>query len=341
MRIGLVGDGTGGQHFHAPFIDAAQGVSLTGIVARAPATIAKVRADYPDIPVFDSLTSMIAAGNIDAVTISTPPATRKALVLEAIEANLHVIADKPFAPDEAGGEQLAAAARKNSVTLGVFHNRRYDADIKTLKKVLDDNTLGKIWRLHSRFDLDDPATLELGPSGGLLRDLGSHLVDQVLYLMGPVTSVYAQMDLIDSDEGETNAGFTLTLGHKTGAFSHVSASKLNHLIAKEFIVYGENGSYISRFSDVQAAAIFAGKRPIDSPATWGIENESRWPVLTTNEGSTRVPCVAGRYQDYYEQFALSVQQNSPPPVTTEEAISVIKILDASAKSAKTNSVIIL
>ena len=98
MKIGLVGYGTGGRHFHAPFMAAAEGVQLLGVVARAPATIAAVRGDLPGVTIYSSLTEMIAAGGIDAVTITTPPQTRRALVLEAIEAGLHVIADKPFAP---------------------------------------------------------------------------------------------------------------------------------------------------------------------------------------------------------------------------------------------------
>lgn len=165
MRIGLVGYGTGGKHFHAPFMMAAEGVELTGIVARAPATIQSVREDFPDLPVFASLSDMIAAGGIDAVTITTPPQTRRDLVLEAIEADLHVIADKPFAPSAVGARELDAAAKAKGVVLGVFQNRRWDSDIQTLAKVIRDGSLGKIWRIHSRMDFDDPATLEAGPAG--------------------------------------------------------------------------------------------------------------------------------------------------------------------------------
>ena len=102
MRIGLVGYGTGGRHFHAPFIAAAKGVQLVGVVARAPQTVAKVAADLPNVPIYPSLGAMLAAG-VDAVTITTPPQTRRELVLEAIAAGVHVIADKPFAPDAAAG----------------------------------------------------------------------------------------------------------------------------------------------------------------------------------------------------------------------------------------------
>ena len=221
LRVGVVGYGTGGQHFHTPFIAAAEGCSLAGIVARAEATVAKARADWPDTPIFPSLTAMIEAGVCNAVTITTPPQTRRELVLEAIEGGLHVIADKPFAPDYAGGMELDAAAKTKGVVLSVFQNRRLDADLQTLAKVIADGRLGKVWRIHNRMDFDDPATLEAGPEGGLLRDLGSHLVDQMLWLNGPATSVCAHLDHVDLAEGRTDASFAITIAHASGCVSEV------------------------------------------------------------------------------------------------------------------------
>ena len=333
MRIGLVGYGTGGQHFHAPFIAAAEGVELAGVVARAPATIAKIEADLPGTPIYPSLAAMITAGGIDAVTVTTPPQTRRALVLEAIAAGLHVIADKPFAPSAADARELDAAAKAKGIVLGVFHNRRYDADVQTLRKVIADGRLGRIWRVHSRMDFDDPATLEAGPTGGLLRDLGSHIVDQILWLLGPAVSVDAQLDMVELPEGTTDAGFTITIRHEGGAHSHLSASKLNRLTAKEFRAYGETGSYVSSGTDVQAQAIFAGRRPVDDLAGWGYEREEFWGTLRTAAGEERVPSEQGRYHDYYKGFARAVRHGSAPPATADEAIRTLAVLDAARQSA--------
>ncbi|ORM61839.1 dehydrogenase [Pantoea rodasii] len=338
MKIGIVGYGTGGKNFHAPFIAAAQGLELAGIVARAPATIAKVQADFPDVPVYPSLSAMLAAG-IDIVTITTPPHTRRELVLEAIEAGVSVIADKPFAPDAKTGRELAAAAKVKGVVLGAYHNRRFDADMQTLKKVIEQQRLGKVWRLHNRMDLDEPHTLEGGPTGGLLRDMGSHLVDQAIWLLGPVKSVYAQLDIVEVAEGPTDASFYLTLTHANGSHSYVSSSKINHLAARELRVYGEKGSFTSYGTDVQVRAIFAGQRPADDLAGWGYEAESNWGSLNTAQGSERVPSEQGAYHAYYEAFADAVRNGSQPPVTAEQAIEVLAVLDAAFISAKENRVV--
>ena len=333
LRIGVVGYGTGGQHFHTPFIAAAEGCALSGIVARAEATVAKAKADWPGTPIYPSLTEMIAAGVCDAVTVTTPPQTRRALVLEAIAAGLHVIADKPFAPNAEGALELDRAAKSKGVTLGVYQNRRFDADLQTLAKVIRDGRLGKIWRIESRMDQDSPQTVEQGPGGGLLRDLGSHVVDQMVYLLGPVSVVDAQMDFADMPGGRTDVSFTITMRHESGAHSHLSASKLNHIDARELRAYGDKGAYLSLTTDIQAQDIFVGKRPVDDLSAWGYEPEANWGTLYTAGGTERVPSAQGRYHDYYEAFAKAVRAGTPPPVTAEQGARTLAILDAARKSA--------
>jgi predicted dehydrogenase len=215
MRVGVVGDGPGGRSFHTPFIDAAQGIELAGVVTRSPVRKAAAAGEWPNVPTYDSLGELVAAG-VDAVTITTPPATRRELVLEALAAGVHVIADKPFAPTSEVGAELAKAAAAAGVMLNVFHNRRWDADLRTLGAVLDGGRLGELWRVHSRFDIDDPGSLEAGPHGGLLRDVGSHVVDQLLWMLGSVRSVTADLDWVDLPEGRRDAGFTIVLRHTSG-----------------------------------------------------------------------------------------------------------------------------
>jgi predicted dehydrogenase len=334
LRIGVVGYGTGGRHFHAPFIQAAPGCQLAGIVARAEKTVAAAQADYPGLAIFPSLEAMIASGTVDAVTITTPPETRRDLVMQAMAAGLHVVADKPFAPDAAGAAALDQAARRHGVALGVYHNRRWDSDLQTLRRVIQDGRLGRIWPLHSRMDVDDPATLEAGPTGGLLRDLGSHLVDQMLFLLGPVTAVTAHLDHVDLPQGRTDAGFHLSMTHVSGAHSHVSASKLNHLSLRELRAYGDAGACVSHSTDVQAQAIFAGKRPAQDPKAWGHEPGSHWGLLCTAAGAVPVPSEPGRYHDYYAAFAHAIQTGGPAPVTAAEGLRTLAVLDAARASAR-------
>jgi predicted dehydrogenase len=338
MRLGLVGYGTGGRHFHAPFVAAAQGVELVGVVTRSSSRRAEVAADYPGMPVFDSMTALIASG-VDAVTITTPPQTRRELVLEAVAAGVHIIADKPFAPTADDGRELVAAAAKASVELNVFHNRRWDADIRTLAALLARGDLGELWRVESRFDLDDPATLEAGPEAGLLRDLGSHVVDQALWLLGPAQSVYAELEWVDLPEGRTDCGFTVSITHTSGVHCRVSSTKINHIQERELRAYGSAGGYVGRGTDVQAQAIFAGLRPVDLGPKWGYDAQERWGVLHTAAGATPVASEQGAYQDYYTQFAAALRGEATFPVPAEEAVHTLEVLDAARISAQEHKVV--
>nr|WP_296765783.1 Gfo/Idh/MocA family oxidoreductase [Rhodococcus sp. (in: high G+C Gram-positive bacteria)] len=340
MRLGVVGYGTGGRYFHVPFVQAAAGVELAGVVTRSPERAAQVDIDAPGTPVFASLGELIDSG-VDAVTITTPPQTRRELVLEALARGVHVVADKPFAPDPAGGRELARVAADAGLLLSVFQNRRWDADIRTLREVVDSGELGRIWRVESRFDLDEPATLELGPTGGLLRDLGAHLVDQVLWLFGPAVSVYSRMDWAGVGQDRTDSAFVIDIDHASGVHSTVSATKVNHFQARQLRVYGTDGSYYSDGTDVQAQAIFGGTRPADNPEAWGFEREDRWGTLRTAAGSRPVPSAQGSYQSFYSDFAAAAAGKGPQPVPASEVIHTLEVLDVARRAADTGQVIAL
>jgi predicted dehydrogenase len=290
------------------------------------------------VPAFDSLADLLDAG-VDAVTITTPPQTRRELVLQAVAAGVPTIADKPFAPDADGGRELVAAAREAGVPLNVFHNRRWDADIRTLSAVLQSGALGELWGVESRMDQDNAATLEVGPDAGLLRDLGSHLVDQVLWLLGPARTVYAELDFVEPRGARTDCRFTVSLTHAGGARSRVSASKVNHIEDRELRAYGSAGSYVARGTDVQAQAVFAGRRPVDEGDAWGYDAPEHWGTLNTAAGSERVPSAQGAYQEFYRRFAAALRGEGEFPVPAEEAVHTLEVLDAARVSAAENRVV--
>ena len=338
MRLGLVGYGVGGRYFHAPFIAAAHDVELAGVVTRSPDRRAELATDFPGVPAHDSLADLLAAG-VDGVTITTPPQTRRELVLEAIAAGVPTVADKPFAADAAGGRELVAAAHAAGVPLNVFHNRRWDADIRTLAAVLRGGRLGELWAIESRMEQDDAATLDVGPDGGLLRDLGSHLVDQALWLLGPARSVFAELDHVGSGAERTDCRFTVSIAHADGVRSRVTASKINHLEQRELRAYGSAGCYLAHGTDVQARAVLAGRRPMADGDAWGYEAAEHWGVLRTADGEARVPSEQGAYQNYYTRFAAALRGDGEFPVPAEQAVHTLEVLDAARLSAEQNRVV--
>lgn len=334
IQIGLVGYGDGGRLYHAPYLQASDACELVGVVVRNPERIRQVAEDLPGVSVFGSLAELLDTG-VDAVTISTPPQTRRELVLEAVGRGVSVLADKPFGPSAEAAQELVDAAKAADVVLNVFHNRRYDTDIVTAREVIADGRLGEVTRLDLRFDLDEPRTLEAGPTGGLLRDLGSHVVDQALSLMGPAASVSAYMDYIELPAGRTDSGFVINIAHVGGGHSHISSSKINRLTSKELRVHGVRGSYVSTFTDVQAAAIKRGERPAGRRAEWGLEDSLRWGTLAVvGADPVRVPSANGDYTVLYDEFAAAVEHGGVGPVPGEQGVAVLRVLDAARQSAE-------
>lgn len=336
VRIGVVGYGAGGRWFHTPYIRGARGVELAGVVSRDATRAAAARDDHPGVPVYASLRELVEAerrgAGIDAVTITTPPTTRRDLVLEALGLGVDVVADKPFAPSAGAARELAAAARDAGRVLAPFHNRRWDHDVRTVRAVLDSGAVGRPVRFASAFDLDEPGSLEGGPGGGLLRDLGTHVADQALWLFGPVTSVYARWEEVDTGLGPTDASFALVLTHASGVDSHLSASKTHRLRRKEMVLEGTDGSFAVRGDDVQVAAIRRGERPEGRRPVWGYADPEQWGTLATAAGAERVPSAQGDYCAFYEGFARAVRTRGTPPVTVDAAVAVLEVLDAARAS---------
>lgn len=335
VKLGLVGFGPGGRIFHAPFVEAAEGITLGGVVTRSPERRAAIQREY-DVPVYSSLAEMLdREPDMQAVTITTPPQTRRELVLEALGAGRHVLADKPFAPTAEAGRELAGAAADAGLLLTVYHNRRWDADLQTLAWVIWAGSLGDVWRVESRFDLDEAHTIDSGLQGGLLRDLGVHLIDQMRWLLGSVDSVDAHLDWIERPEGRTDASFAVTLHHASGAVSRVSGTKMNGRFQRELAAYGTGGSFVSSSNDQQAADVIAGIRPVDDPARWGYEREASWGVLASPGRAERVPSAQGAWFRLYEEFAAAIRGERDVPVDLSGAIETLALLDAARLSAET------
>ncbi|MEQ7922579.1 Gfo/Idh/MocA family oxidoreductase [Xanthomonas sp. WHRI 1810A] len=331
MKIGLVGYGKGGRYFHAPLIASLPGAVFAGVVTRSPERREELSRDYPKVPAFDTLADMVAAG-IDAVVISTPLASRQALILEAIELGVPVVSDKPFAYDAAHAQALVDAAQQRRVPLGVYQNRRWDSDFLTVCKLINDGVLGKVTRFESRVERYSPASVGKPSGGGMLRDLGSHLVDQALLLFGPVTRVYAELEFATPDQ-PVDHGFFVSLQHAGGVVSHLWGNCLQNAQGPRFRVNGSLGCYSVEGLDGQEDAALAGLSPKSEGERWGVEEHRRWGWFEQGEHRERVPSERGCWPEFYRLFQDAVEKGGPLPVDARDAVASAVILDAARTSA--------
>jgi predicted dehydrogenase len=330
VRFGLVGYGFGGRYFHAPLLAAAEEVDLLGVVTTSAERRAQVAAEHPGLRTFGSLEELADAG-AEAVAISTPADTHTPLSEQALGLDLAVVCDKPFAldaPAASGTVQLAAARR---LPLAPYQNRRWDSDFRTVRALVDAGRLGTVTRFESRFERFEPEPGPPAAGGGTLLDFGSHLVDQALVLLGPVTSVYAEWRLRES--GLDDDVF-VALTHAGGARSHLWGSWSQGAPGDRFRVAGTEGGYVvGGPMDGQEAALLAGQTPATLGERWGAEPQERWGRLRRGDEGVVAPTERGRWDTFYPAFAAAVRGQGPVPVDPRDAVATATVLDAARRSA--------
>ena len=339
MRIGLVGYGKGGRYFHAPLIASLPGATFVGVVTRSAQRRQELAQDYPQTRAFDSLADLIVAG-VDAVAISTPLATRQALILEAIQLGVAVVSDKPFAADAEQAQALMDAAERKGVLLSVYQNRRWDSDFLTLRKLIDDGVLGEVSRFESRVERYSPKSVGKASGGGMLRDLGSHLVDQALLLFGPVARVYGELQFATPNE-PVDYQFFVALTHCNGVVSHLWGSCLQNHPGPRFRVSGASGCYSVEGLDGQEAASLAGLTPASEGEHWGVEEPQRWGWLEQGETRKQVESARGCWLEFHRQLQDAIAGIGPNPVNPHDAVASTRVLDAARLSAQEGRVVVL
>lgn len=345
VRVALLGYGHGGRVFHAPLIAATPGMRLASVVTSAPERQEELRRRHPSARIIDDARALWeSADDHDLIVVSTPNVSHVPLTLAALDAGLPVVIDKPMAATAEDGRRLARAAEERGLLLTVFQNRRWDGDFLTVRRVLSEERLGAVTRFESSFERWLPervpdAWRERGApeeAGGLLFDLGSHLIDQAVGLFGEPTSVYAELHR-RRPGAEVDDDAFVALEHAGGVRSHLWASAVARLHRPRFRVLGLRGAFEKWGLDPQEDALADGASPSDPD--WGREPPEAWGRLATDETEERVETERGAYPSFYEAVVRSLRSGAPPPVDPAEPIAVLELIEAAAESARTSAVV--
>lgn len=347
IKVGIVGFGLSGAIFHAPVIAKVKSLELAAIVS---SQTQKVKEKYPSVKVYAEASQLFSDPDIDLVVITAPNEQHYPLAKMALEANKHVVVEKPFVVNAQQGEQLIDLARHNKLVLSVYQNRRWDNDFLALKACIQSGRLGDIHYAEMRFERfrsqlsEKKWREEQVPGAGILYDLGSHLIDSALCLFGWPKSVYADIDT-QRPLSQVADFFHIILG-----YDHLKvilhASALVKKPGPRYLVHGNKGSFIKYGLDPQEAILRALHENQQVDPCLSFKNffdnsiEIMEEVNGLNlEGTIHLPM--GRYQAYYEQLYEAIANNAIPPVKPEDALNGIKIIELAMKSHGENRKIIL
>lgn len=349
LRVALIGYGLAGAVFHAPLIASTPGMRVAAIVTANAERKAQAEHDFPTAAVLPSAEAVFAAPErYDLVVVATPNRVHVSLGIAALDAGLPVVIDKPVAPSVVETERLIAASERTGRLLTVFQNRRWDGDFLTVRQLLVGDALGPVARFESRFERFRPtprldAWREFGApeeAGGLLFDLGSHLIDQAMVLFGAPRSVYAELPLrrpgalVDDDT-------FVALTFDSGVTAHLWMSVVARILGPRFRVAGLRGTYEKYGLDPQEDALRLGMRPGDEG--WGTEPHERWGRLSTELAGVHVDgaveTLPGQYERFYALLRDALVSGGAPPVAPEEALRALRVIEAARESARTGTVV--
>ena len=336
IRVGLVGFGLAGRVFHAPLISSVEGLELAAVVERT-SDIAAER--YPGITTYRSLQEMLADASLGLIVVATPNATHFEVASKILDAGKSVVVDKPTAVTSDEIARLMELAEVRRVLLIPFHNRRWDGDFQTVQRLIKEGSLGRLVHFESTFDRWRPiprarAWKEDPAQGGLLLDIGTHLADQALRLLGLPEAVSADVNRERDGEGSSDS-FTVRL-HSTHFSATLAANVLSTLPRPRFHLRGTHGNYWKWGLDGQEAALNKIAR-IDDPH-WGQESAEHWGMLNVDvEGgvvSRPVPAIPGDYRLYYVGIRDALLGKGPVPVKPLEAWRAARLLEWAVESSE-------
>jgi predicted dehydrogenase len=342
-RVVLLGYGLAGRVFHAPLIGAEPGLDLAAVVTANPERQAQVRADLPGV---DILSTAEEAWSYDAdlVVIATANSAHVPQATAALSAGMHVVVDKPLAGSASQAQALIDLAAAHGRQLHVFQNRRWDSEILTVRSAIDNGLIGSPHRLESRFERWRPTPKggwrEEGPAEdlpGLLYDLGAHLVDQALHLLGPVDRVFASVRRVRA--GATADDDTqILLEHVSGAVSILSVSAASAFTGPRLRLLGTGGGLWIDTLDTQEDALRSGRVPGDSD--WGVEADDAW-VVTDTAAPRSLARERGDWPAYYRGVAASLRGEGAPPVNPRDVVENLRVIEAAHESGRSGAAVVL
>jgi predicted dehydrogenase len=354
IRTAVLGYGFAGRIFHSPFVHAVPGLELSAIVQRHGDNAAT---DYPGTRIFRSTAEAFEDPEIDLIVVATPNDSHVEMARLALQAGKHVVIDKPIAGTSAEAMELIVLARRQGKLLAPFHNRRFDGDFLTVRKLVTEGTLGRVTVVDAHFDRFRPIQRAGtwkeagGAANGLLFDLGPHLVDQALALFGAPSKITASVRH-ERDVTAIEDAFDIALEFarpglngdaERGIRYECHASMLAADPAPRFRVQGTLGSYVKQGLDPQEAALLAGARPeeLGSAKVWLPEAESGWGTLTTAADPSepgklersKLESEVGDYRQFYANVRDAIRGEAPLIVSAEDGYRTIKLLELALQAS--------
>ncbi|HSO88772.1 MAG TPA: Gfo/Idh/MocA family oxidoreductase [Draconibacterium sp.] len=344
IKTAIASFGMSGLVFHGPALKVNPGFEVVNILERTKNISQKL---FPEANIVRDYNDMLKNSDVELVIVNTPDKFHYEMAKLAILSGKNVVVEKPVTLDSAQAAELLALAREKKLVLTVYQNRRWDGDFRTVQKVLAENKLGRLIEFESHFDryrtyITPETWKEEGDQySGVLYNLDSHMVDQAYVLFGKPLAVTAHLKIVRT-AGIVTDYYDIRLEYEKFA----ALLKCSYLVKKpgpRYILHGEYGTFYKSGIDPQEEMLKAGNLPVGE--SWGTEPRESWGTLFYEKDGKDfeevVETLPGNYNIFYNNVFDAIRNGAELFVKPEEAVEVLKILEACLKSNREKRTVLL
>lgn len=344
LAVALCSYGMSGKVFHAPLITAEPQLDLHTILQRSGDNAI---GDYPDARIAKKFEDVLANPEIDLVVVNTPNEHHYPMTKAALLAGKHVVTEKPFTLSLDEGKELIELAQAQQKILAVFHNKRLETDHLSVQKILANGALGRVVEIEWHYDryrnvITHKAWKEDKlPGSGTWFDLGVHMLDSMLTLLGRPKAVNADMRSLRRAEGSTD--YFNVCFHYDDMRALLRSSTFVSEKGATVSVHGDGGSFLKFGQDVQEQQLMNGLRPYQ--ANWANHGRDNFAILHTQQdtGSTRLEVASeqGCYEAFYRNIADAINGKDTLRFPAQQALLAVEMLLAAEESNRLQKTILV
>jgi predicted dehydrogenase len=332
IRIAFTGTGYISK-IHAQAAQKLAEVELVAVVNHQQESAQKFALQFDISNIYTHIEDLIAAGNVDAISINTPNYLHAPQTIAALSSGIHVMVEKPMAMNAAEAYEMQKTSQKTDALLMVAHCWRFDEEVLWLKDQVDSRKLGKIIRtkgygVHSNWGPSGWFTQAKFAGGGAMADMGIHALDTARFLLGdpqPI-SVYAHIGTYYKDFDVDDTGVVI-VNWENGAVSYI-----------------ESGWWQPHMDGPEAATQLYGTKGFGEiyPTHMKIPDPVKGEIVEVNPGYPHPRadhCPQVLYDRQLAYFIDCIENHSQPNPGGLEGLVNMKIIDAAYKSAHSGRVI--
>lgn len=337
LIVAFIGFGNSVCRYHLPYLETRKDfIKVKYIFRREEDRLGDTERElwYPEVTFTSNIDTVMNDPEVNLVVVNTPNEFHVTYSMLALKNGKNVLCEKPFALSSEEAKKVFEYAKKRKLIAMSNQNRRYDADILTLKKVIKSGVLGELVELESHYDYFRPQIGQIKRMG-YLYGLAVHPLDQIISLFGRPKKVVFDCRSIEKP-GDSDDYYDIDLFYNSGFKAIVKTSFYVKLDYPRFILHGKKGSFLmpalehNSNSSMEQGPVQINYEPLSEQTRGTIS----YIDVDGMEINKKIPTECCDYGIIYDQMHEAIINGAEKDITDEEVLTVLDIIESGTLVAK-------